>query len=267
MVSFLQRILLIALVLGYPLAGGAETPAFTTDRPSQSDASSLVPPGYLQFESGYTFAYDDTSNIEMTQHNLPNLVLRYGLLEPLELRLGWNGYFWNSPNPGATQKGSGDGQISAKWQIFQEADGLPETTLLSGVSLPWGQSGFSSKRIDPFIRALLTWTLPQGFSLASNLGATWTTRSEGGHKDTTADFIYTVLLGYALTPYLNVFGEFFGSVPLEEGGDRHGFDAGFAWCVLPTVQIDLSAGVGLNEAATDLFVIAGLSFRLPRIVQ
>lgn len=241
-----------------------ETPPLTTDRPSQSDASTLVPRGYFQSEIGYTYTRDDTAGTTTKSHNAPNLLLRFGLLDELEVRFGWNGYVHNNPNPGLTQDGSGDGQVSAKWYLWQESEWLPETTFLAGTTLPFGKNGISSDRSDPFFRFLMTRSLPAGFSLSSNLGITWTTFASGiASKDTAADFIYTALLNYAVAPEIDTFIEFFGSVPLEEQDDRHGFDAGIAWRVLPTVQVDLSGGVGLNDAAGDAFVSAGLSFRLP----
>ena len=40
---------LLAVPFGFATGAGAqEPPPFATDRPSQSDASTLVPPGYLQ---------------------------------------------------------------------------------------------------------------------------------------------------------------------------------------------------------------------------
>ena len=242
----------------------AEAPPFATDRPSQSDASSLVPQGYMQSEIGYTFTDDDTAGTTIKSHSVPNLSLRFGVLDELELRFGWNGYVHNNPDPGATQEGAGDGQISAKWYLWQESDWVPETTLLAGTTLPFGKTGISSERSDPFFRFLMSHSLPEGFSVSSNLGVTWSTFASGpGAKDTAADFIYTALLNYAFSSDMDGFVEFFGSVPLEEQEDRHGFDAGIAWRVLPTVQLDLSGGVGLNDAAVDAFISAGLSFRLP----
>jgi len=242
----------------------AGSPPFTTDRPSQSDASTLVPRGYIQSEIGYTFTRDDSAGTTTKSDSAPNLLLRFGLLDELELRFGWNGYFHNNPNPGTIQKGSGDGQISAKWYLWTESERVPETTLLVGTTLPFGRGNISSGRSDLFFRFLITQSLPNGFSFSSNLGITWNTHSSGtAGRDTAADFIYTALLSYAVTPDMDGFVEFFGSVPLEEQEDRHGFDAGIAWRILPTVQIDLFGGVGLNDAAVDAFVSAGLSFRLP----
>ena len=267
--------ILTGLLLGVPFgfaegAGAQELPPFTTDRPSQSDASTLVPPGYLQAEAGYTWAEDDSAGATTESHAGPNLFLRYGVMDRLELRLGWDGYLSVQTDPDPTVHGAGDGQASAKVYLWEEAGGLPETTLLAGTTLPFGKDGLSSGRSDPFFRFLFQYTLPEGFSFGSNLGVTWKTSATAtGGKDTDADFIYTALLGYGVTPQVDAFVEFFGALPLEDGvagsptEDRHGFDAGFAWRVLPTVQVDLSAGIGLNDAAQDLFIAAGISYRLP----
>ena len=254
----------IILILLIPISIYAdELPPISADRPSQSDASNLVPPGSLQAEIGYTYAHDDADTITTKSHSVPNLNLRYGLLEKLEIRFGWNGYFHSNPDPGLIQDGTGDGQVSAKWYLWEESKRVPEVTLLVGTTLPFGENGFSSERSDPFFRFLMTQSLPSGFSLSSNLGVTWNTRAFGiASKDTAADFIYTALLNYAVSPEIDGFVEFFGSVPLEEQEDRHGFDAGIAWRILPTIQVDISGGFGLNDAAVDAFVIAGLSFRL-----
>lgn len=262
--------LLLATLLFFPAGAKAqEAPPFTTDRPSQSDASTLVPVGYFQVEAGYTYTEDDSAGATTESHSGPNLLLRYGVLDRLELRLGWDGYQSVQTDPDPTITGAGDGQVSAKVYFWEEAGWLPETTLLAGTSLPFGKDGISSERSDPFFRFLLQYTLPEGFSFGSNVGVTWKTTDSGG-KDTNADFVYTALLGYGVNPQVDAFVEFFGALPLEEGvsgspsaEDRHGFDAGFAWRVLPTVQFDLSAGVGLNDAALDLFIAAGISYRFP----
>jgi hypothetical protein len=267
----LSGLLLIVLLIFPVRAEAQEAPPFTTDRPSQSDASTLVPAGYFQIEAGYTVAEDDSAGVTTESHAGPNLLLRYGAMDRIELRLSWDGYQWVNNDPGPAVRGAGDGQVSAKVYFWEEAGWLPETTLLAGTSLPFGKDGISSERSDPFFRFLITHSLPEGFSIGSNLGVTWkTSAAASGGKDTTADFIYTALLGYAVNPDVDAFVEFFGALPLDKGvsgspsaEDRHGFDAGFAWRVLSAVQFDLSAGVGLNDAAVDLFVVFGISYRLP----
>lgn len=262
----LISLLLAALLWAPTTAVAGDEPQFTTDRPSQSDASTLVPPRYFQVEAGYTFAEDDSAGPTTEIHGIPNLILRYGVLDRLEFRLGWDGYQWIQTDPNPTLEGAGDGQVSAKVYLWAERGWVPETALLAGTSLSFGKEGISSERSDPFFRFLLTHTLPDGFSMGSNLGVAWKTFASGsGSKDTAADFTYTAWLGYALSPDVDGYVEFFGAIPLEEDEDRHGFDAGIAWRVLPTVQLDLFGGVSLNEAAVDVFISAGVSYRLPQL--
>lgn len=256
----------LALLLFFPVPAGAlDAPPFTTDRPMQSDASTLVPPGYLQVEAGYNYVEDDALGPTTEIHGFPNLIVRYGVLDRIELRLGWNGYQWIRTNPNPTVEGAGDGRVSVKGYLWEESGWIPETSLLVGTTLPFGKkNGISSEQSDPFFRFLMTHSLPDGFSVGSNLGVTWRTFSPVvDTRDFVGDFIYTGWLSYAFNPALDGYVEFYGSLPLEEEEDRHGFDAGIAWRVFPTVQLDLFGGVGLNDAAVDAFVSAGVSFRFP----
>jgi len=70
-------------------------------------------------------------------------------------------------------------------------------------------------------------------------------------------------MGIGLTRSLGIFVEAFGLLATERENE-HLVDAGFTWLVLPNLQLDFSGGLGLNEAASDYFISAGLSYRIPR---
>lgn len=59
-----------------------------TDRPDFTEASSVVPAGRIQLESGYTFFLDNNDGTRSMQHTFPEWLLRVGLTDRLELRLG-----------------------------------------------------------------------------------------------------------------------------------------------------------------------------------
>jgi hypothetical protein len=42
-----------------------------------------------------------------------------------------------------------------------------------------------------------------------------------------------------------------------------GANAGVIWRVLPNLQFDLSAGIGLNKLMADAFINGGISYRFP----
>ena len=60
---------------------------------------------------------------------------------------------------------------------------------------------------------------------------------------------------------LGGFVEYFGGVKTRGEDDEHSVDGGFTWLVNDDLQLDLSAGVGLNHAAPDFFVSAGFAWR------
>ena len=58
-----------------------------TGRPSFGTGTTPVPVGHLQLESGYQYAEDGDSKT----HTFPQLLLRYGVYDGVELRAGWTG--------------------------------------------------------------------------------------------------------------------------------------------------------------------------------
>src|SRR5699024_7457534 len=65
-----------------------------TDRPSFTLASSTVPQGWLQLESGYTYSYSNYPGWTAERwntHTFGELNLRWGLTNRLELRVLWGG--------------------------------------------------------------------------------------------------------------------------------------------------------------------------------
>jgi len=69
-----------------------EAPELITDRPDQTESSATVPTGYAQIEMGWQHLEEERADLETDI--LPQTLLRYGLVENLEFRLGFDGYTW-----------------------------------------------------------------------------------------------------------------------------------------------------------------------------
>ncbi len=235
-----------------------------TDRPGQSDASSVVPPGILQLEAGYLMTHNDDASVETTQHTLPTTLWRLGLVENLELRLGWDAYQWQNNSPGPDPEGTGDGLIGTKYYFTGAKGWIPETAVNASFFVPFGEPGFSRERLDPLIRLLFTSPITDRLSITYNLGTEWVTgANSSGGLETTGNYTYTFSPAYLLNDQWTVFAEVFGNIPMEPGNDSHTFDGGFIWLAHPDWQLDISAGTGLTGSATDLFVAIGVSTRWP----
>lgn len=261
----------LAAVLLAPLltpALAAQAPELVTDRPDRTESAVVVPRGLWQLESGWLYVRDDTGGVDVDRHEVPGSLLRVGLHDRLELRVGWSGYLSERVESGGAARrveGAGDAEIGAKLALGREAGRRPETAVLMALSLPVGDDELSSDEVDPSVRLAAAHTLSERLDLGYNLGVGWSTVDDGaGGETTVADALYTVALGAELAGALGGFVELFGEVPLSApGGSRHGLDAGVTYLVRENLQLDAAVGVGLSDDAEDLFTTVGVSWRWP----
>jgi len=76
---------------------------------------------------------------------------------------------------------------------------------------------------------------------------------------------YSAVLGIGASDRLGLFVELFGAFGLRD--DRpaaHALDGGLTVLLRDGLQLDASAGVGLDDDAREWFVASGLSVRIPR---
>lgn len=196
------------------LATAEDTSPIVTDRPSASAASLVVPAAYVQVETGYTYIRDKADGVKTTSQGFPETVVRIGLLPRAELRLGVQGHIWQTTEPGQHTSGFGDGEVGTKLSLWNEDGIRPQTALIAGVTLPFGEKPISSERVNPFIKGIFSHTLTERLQLLYNLGVGWETEEQAsGRFDTFASFRYTMLAGFSLTNSLGLYGEFFGNTP------------------------------------------------------
>ncbi|MCP4454270.1 MAG: transporter [Planctomycetes bacterium] len=254
------------LVFAFTLCVAGES--LVTDRPDQTESSSTVGFQRIQFELGYTHSVDDEADTVRTD-SLSQTLIRYGLIEGLELRFGWDGYQWQeTTSGGATTRIDGASDVAAglKYRLRAEQGWMPETAFLTHLSVPVGKAGLSSEQIDPDLRFAFSHTLNDTYSFGYNLGTAWTTGEDATGKISQRNhFIYTVALGAGITDELGAFVEFYGDVPTQSNstGPANSFDGGLTYLLSDDMQLDISSGIGLSDAADDWFVSAGIAFRLP----
>jgi hypothetical protein len=249
--------------VGQPPAEPAE---LITDRPDQTESSSTVPVGSVQIEAGWLREeVDDT----VTTESAPGVLLRIGVAEELELRVGWSGWVEEEVEPGPPHggrtkiSGSGDAELGLKWHLWSEKGNRPDAALLVGTSVPVGSAALTSDAWDPAFRFAFDHELSPTVGLAYNVGYAWdTVEGANGATSRAGAAIWTAALGVALNEKVGAFIELFGALP--DGSAESSFDGGLTWLVGPALQLDLYAGVGLSSTAPDSFVGFGLSWRRPR---
>lgn len=257
----MNRILLIPLLFMNLFAGAQTTSELITDRPDQTESSSAVPLKSLQIETGFLL---ENKSIELLHHKsfaFNSTLLRYGLFQNFELRLGLEflGDHYKMKHQDSVSKISGFSPLYTGFKVkIIDEDGLkPEIAILGGLTLPFtAKKGYKPSHVSADMRLSFSHTLSDRFSLGYNLGAEWDGESAGPL------YFYSLALGIGLTNNLSMFAESFGLLN-PNGEPENMLDTGFTYLVFNNLQLDLSAGIGLNDQAIDNFISFGLTLRIP----
>jgi hypothetical protein len=241
-----------------------------TDRPDFTEASSVVGRGVLQIETGYTYFHDDEAGIEERVHSLPESLFRYGISDNIELRLVWN-YLWTTTVTGGVSEhddGAEDLVLGAKFALTTESGWIPESALIVDFSSPTGGEGFSGQHAEFGTNYLYGWELSPEQSLGGSFGYSTGTEFLIGPGPTVMEdrhniFHSSVAYGLSLTDNLGAYIEYFGFYfdGLVGGRPENYLDGGLTYLLSNDVQLDVRAGVGLNQAADDYFTGVGYSVR------
>jgi hypothetical protein len=236
-----------------------------TDRPDFTEASTTVGRGVFQLESGYTFYDDRTATGSTHSHSLPEFNCRIGMFaEWFELRLGWNYFTSTDTQFGVSRStfgGAEDMSIGAKWGITGQSGILPEIAVITATTVPTGASSQTAGEMLPIVEWINAWDITENISLAaqSNFGRAL----DSVTGDPYLELVQTFNINYQFVDKLGGYTEWF--VIATDGADTNHtqqyFDGGLRYLVNNNVQFDIRAGVGLNEAASDLFTGVGFSFR------
>jgi len=234
-----------------------------TDRPSQTDAVSLLPKGVFQIETGYFWSSDKTqTSVGSTTVNfmdLPNLVFKYGIAKWLELRAGTRIQYLreNSSTIKNTDTNIGPVFFAPKIKLLEPKGFIPRTSLAANLTIPGtGAGAFKSNDGALSVRLLMENVIADNLVLTYSIG-TDSNFAPGG----TTDGFYTVMLS---TSFGNIgaFAEFFSSFNPNRQNTAS-IDGGLNYLITENISIDAAIGLGLNSIATDVFINAGIGFRLP----
>jgi hypothetical protein len=251
--------LLIILVL-FTLNAQESISPIQPDRPGLGESSQVVPKKYLQIEMGGNLSIDAEGADRLYEVAWNNTTLRYGLFENFELRLAINliqnysilqGVKENSP------LGFSPWSFGCKAKITEQKGAIPRTSLLGYIAIPYPSASFlKTSFIAPSILVPMEWDLTDQLLFTVNTGVFW------NGEDAIPDYFASIGLDYALPKNWGVFIEAYMNMD-ENALFLPGANAGVIWRVLPNLQFDLSAGIGLNKLMADAFINGGISYRFP----
>lgn len=230
------------------------------DRPGLGDGSGVVGRGVWQIETGWSFESEREDGTVLHELALPLALFRMGLTDRFELRIGADGLLSDtSSSPGSRRlSGRSDVEVGAKLKLVESARTGFELSVLPILSLPIGSSAFTSGGYDPTVELAWAQSLPRGVNLSGNVTAG--SVSEEDHRFT--QHILTFSVDRDMPAGWNGFAEAFRASSFERDGTSVWIvDAGGTHRLGRRAQFDVSVGRGVNAAAPDWFISAGLSLR------
>ncbi|MEH6534773.1 MAG: transporter [Psychroserpens sp.] len=231
-----------------------------TDRPDATESPSTIAPGFIQVETGGFYESFEDNNIKSETFTYNTTLLRLGLLDNLELRIGWDFVEGKTSVNGNRLSDVTSGfnplLLGTKIAISEEKGWLPEIGVLGHMYLPFtASSDYRPETTGVDFRFSFAHTLNEKSSLAYNLGAQWRDDSPE------AAYVYTLAYGYSICEKLAAYLELYGDLP-EDNKANHLWDAGLTYLISNNVQLDATVGSSITKGQ-DLLLSAGVSFRLP----
>ena len=242
--------------------------AFSPDRPLNSISPTTVDAGRLQVESDFALLTQTSDRLTRTR-TLQALdpEIRLGLTRYLEVDLlasGLNADRTTAKGTGRTlerETGTGDTVLQARYSLFGDEGGTYALALAPFISVPSGDRHFGSQQVEGGVIVPLSIALPSDFKLALQ------TEVQALHDDAGAAFLsFTNVanLSHAVPGIdrLTASVEFTSTVNADRyTADIYTFETALAYLATPDTQLDLGGFVGLNRAAPDYQVAAGISRR------
>lgn len=237
-----------------------------TDRDSFTPSTRTVESGRWVFESSYSFI-DNRRTAET--HSFPELLLRFGVTQRIELRFGGNyevGGEGGDVSGGSGAVGFGDepeklvheSQLlyGLKARLSDQEGWRPESSVILQGHTPTSGPDPATAFTAAYV---FGWELPDEwkFDSAIRYGA-------DKEKDDRFDVWATsFVLRKTLAERWNIHGEYFGQFSQNKEHEfvHHFLSPGVHYLITPNVEIGVRVGWGLNDEAARFFSNVGLGWR------
>ncbi len=233
--------------------------AATPNRPGVADPADVTQKGVLEIEYGWERAFRSP---EFKTLSAASGLIRFGLTEDLELRLGMDNYLsQRSDDPEGRRSGVGDTSPGFKYRLFKQ-EGWPTLAFAYEVKLPTAsrRKGLGSGRVDHNLFFLASKEL-FGFDWDLTYILGWI----GKQKRKSFDDFHLWALSFSRNLFgpVGISGEIYGGLRLNR--ETPGFastDWALTYAVTPRVVFDVGVDIGITSSARDITYFAGVTIAL-----
>lgn len=224
----------------------------SADRPDTTESPITVEAGRFQLESSlWAFGKDGSAET----WTLGEVNIKAGLTSSTDLQFVLRPWI-HEQSDGETSEGFGDVEVRLKYNLWGNDGGKTAAALMPYVSIP-SQSAVSSGEWEGGLIVPVSIELTETLSFGFQVEAARAWDDDGGEYDW--DLLHSAVLGISLSEKLGMFIEYVGVTgdgPYEATGN-----VGLTWASTENLQWDIALGVGLNDAAEDLSIAQGVTFR------
>ena len=224
---------------------------FEFDRPGEGLSTGITPVGNVAWEQGLPTAHYSKSGDQTATTLSADMLLRTGLSDDLELRLGWAGPTWTQvKSNGQTEEddGLGDVSIGLKKAIDLDDDKL-SMALLAEAIIATGNAGFTNEEDIYSLGSVVSSQYNDLVSTALTMRYEW--------QDSNWAVSAIPSLGYRITDRWSGYSELIYR-KAESVDNQYALGTGVMYALNDRVQLDANVGVDLDGADRSYF--SGLGF-------
>ena len=231
---------------------------FVPDRPGVATPPAIVSARKFQIENGIQYSSLTNGDTRNENYQFSSLLVRYGLIRRVELRLATN-YACNliSDSTGTnTVYGLTPLVIGTKVKLIDQHKVVPGVSFMFNLTLSnTGTRAFDQEYVAPSFYLLMSNDLTEKLNLCYNYGMVW----DGNTAIPTHS--WAVCLGISMTGKLNAFVEGFGFASLHTSPGFY-MDTGLSYLINDHLQADASVAGFLNSFRDYFLVSMGIAWKI-----
>ncbi len=230
-----------------------ELPTVVPDRPGYTWGTDVTPHQKLIWDHGFGFEKTPEGACTFT---LSSSILRYGLFENMELRVGTDFMMYNDGDAIEPTFGINPLTIGTKLKVYEGSGILPAISMLAEVKSPHvGSKDLLPTHLAPSMYLIFENPVTDWFGICYNVGEQWNGETA---KPTT---FLGLCLYFSFNDQFGAFVDSYNYLNSEEG-NQYMSEIGFTWLVSRRVQLDIEGDFDLQNFGKYYAIGCGVSWMI-----
>lgn len=231
-------VLLVLMMMVGLCRAQEELPVLSADRPGFTWGAEVLPLHKVSWENGFSFESTPEGAHSMT---LNSTILRYGIFENMELRVGTDFLLFNNGQAMEPTFAVAPLTIGTKLKVYESSSWLPSIGLLAEFQSPHiGSKELLPSHLAPSMYVLFENIINEWFWLCYNAGLEW-----DGETAAPQTFL-SFTLGFNMTDNVGAFLETYNYLH-PEGEHQYMTEFGLTWMVSRRLQLDIECDLDFQQ--------------------